>query len=394
MSFESTKKNVFLLATCQALFMTCTAGVIATSALVGLSLAANSGYATVPLAFQFGAGMLSTIPASLYMKRTGRRTGFLTGAALGITGVLISTYAILSSSLTLFCVGSIFFGCFAGFSRYFRFAAAEAASKNYRSKAISLVLAGGVVAAVTGPSLARATVDLFAPIFFAGTYASLAVVQMAIAGVVLFIDLPPRDDEERLGSGRPIIQIIRQPIFIVALLGAAMSYAVMSFLMSITPVAMKEHHFDFTDSTLVIQSHILGMYLPAFFTGHLIARFGVFEVMLVGAGLLVTCVVINLSGTDFLNFIAALTLVGVGWNFLFVGATTLLTDCCTPAEKAKTQGFNEFIVFGIIALGTLTSGTVQHAFGWQGVNFAVIPMIALVFGVTIWVWRFERPAMV
>jgi predicted MFS family arabinose efflux permease len=391
MSVGSTKKNVFLLATCQALFMTCTSGVIATSALVGLSLADNNGYATVPLACQFGAGMLATIPASFYMKQVGRKVGFLTGTAFGILGVLVSTFAILNGNFLLFCLGSILFGCFAGFSRYFRFAAAEAASADFRSKAISLVLAGGVIAAVTGPSLARATVDLFSPIMFAGTYAALAVVQLGITGVVLLLKLPPQDEAERSGISRPLIEIIRQPIFIVALLGATMSYAVMSFLMSITPVAMKEHHFDFTDSTIVIQSHILGMYLPAFFTGHLIARFGVLEVMLVGAGLLVGCVCINLAGTEFINFVAALTLVGVGWNFLFVGATTLLTDCCTLAEKAKTQGFNEFVVFGTIALGTLTSGSVQHAFGWSGVNFAVIPMIVIVFAVTIWLRRIQRP---
>ena len=259
---------------------------------------------------------------------------------------------------------------------------------------LALAIVFAFVRLARGPSLARATVDLFAPVLFAGTYAALAVVQMAIAGVVLMIRLPPQDEAERSGHGRPLGEIIRQPIFIVALLGATISYAVMSFLMSITPVAMREHHFDFTDSTFVIQSHILGMYLPAFFTGHLIARFGVLEVMLAGAGLLVTCVCINLAGTAFLNFVAALTLVGVGWNFLFVGATTLLTECCTAAEKAKTQGFNEFIVFGTIAMGTLTSGTVQHAFGWSGVNFAVIPMTVLVFAVTVWLWRLQRVATV
>lgn len=373
--------------------MTCTSGVIATSALVGLSLASNKGWATAPLAMQFAAGMLTTIPASFYMKRVGRRAGFLTGTAFGIVGVVTSTFGILAGNLSVFCLGSILFGCFAGFSRYFRFAAAEAADEPFRSKAISLVLAGGVVAAITGPSLARATVDLFSPTLFAGTYASLAVVQIGIAGVLLFIDLPPPDAAEQKSDGRPLIEIIRQPIFIVALLGATISYAVMSFLMSITPVAMREHHFDFTDSTLVIQGHILGMYLPAFFTGHLIARFGVLEIMLVGAGLLVVCVGINLSGTEFINFVMALALVGVGWNFLFVGATTLLTQSCTPAEKAKTQGFNEFVVFGTIAAGTLTSGAVQHNFGWAGVNLAVIPLIVLVFGVTVWLWRLQRPAM-
>lgn len=370
--------------------MTCTSGVIATSALVGLSLASNKGWATAPLSMQFAAGMLATIPASFFMKRFGRRVGFLAGTTLGIIGVVTSTYGIYFGSLPLFCLGSVLFGCFAGFSRYFRFAAAEAADDQFRSKAISLVLAGGVVAAVTGPSLARATVDLFSPVLFAGTYAALAVVQICIVGVLLFIDLPDPDASERSGDARPLIDIIRQPIFVVALLGGTISYAVMSFLMSITPVAMQEHHFDFTDSTIVIQSHILGMYLPAFFTGHLIARFGVLEIMLVGAGLLVGSVGINLSGTTFLNFVAALTLVGVGWNFLFVGATTLLTQSCTPAEKAKTQGFNEFIVFGTIAAGTLTSGAVQHSFGWVGVNMAVIPLIVLVFGVTAWLWRLQR----
>jgi len=291
--------------------MTCTSGVIATSALVGITLASNSGYATVPLACQFSAGMLATMPASLFMKLVGRKIGFLTGTGFGIAGILISTYAILSESFILFCLGSALFGCFAGFSRYFRFAAAEAASADFRSKAISLVLAGGVVAAFTGPTLARATVDLFAPILFAGTYAALVVVQMAIIGVVSLISLPPQDETERSGEARPLIEIIRQPIFIVALLGSTLSYAVMSFLMSITPVAMREHHFDFTDSTFVIQGHILGMYLPAFFTGHLIARFGVLEVMLAGACLLAGCVCINLAGTDFVNFVMALTLVGV-----------------------------------------------------------------------------------
>jgi predicted MFS family arabinose efflux permease len=371
--------------------MTCTSGVIATSALVGLSLASNKGWSTAPLSMQFAAGMLATMPASFFMKRVGRKAEFLTGTAFGIVGVVISTYGILQGSLPLFCLGSILFGCFAGFSRYFRFAAAEAADEPFRSKAISLVLAGGVVAAITGPSLARATVDLFSPVLFAGTYAALAVVQICIAGVLLFIDLPKPDAAERDGEARPLLEIIRQPIFIVALLGATISYAVMSFLMSITPVAMREHHFDFTDSTFVIQSHILGMYLPAFFTGHLIARFGILEIMLAGAGLLVTCVVINLSGTEFINFVVALALVGVGWNFLFVGATTLLTQSCTPAEKAKTQGFNELIVFGTIAAGTLTSGAVQHSFGWAGVNLAVIPLILLVIGVTVWLWRLQRP---
>lgn len=389
---QHTRKNVFLLSVCQALFMTCTSAVMATSALVGDMLAPEFGVPTIGLSFQFGGAMLMTYPASMFMKRVGRRAGFLTGTGIGMLGAALAAWAILQGSIVLFCAGSFLIGCFSASSRYFRFAAAEAASDEWRSKAISLVLAGGVVAAVTGPTLARATVTLFEPALYAGTFAALTVVQLTIVAVLYFIDLPPPSADERGGVARPLFEIVRQPIFIVALLAATIGYVVMSFLMSITPVAMKHYDFGFVDSSMVIQFHILGMYLPAFFTGHLIARFGVLPVMLAGAGLLASCVAVNLSGTAFSNFAASLLLVGVGWNFLFVGGTTLLTEACEPAEKAKTQGFNELVVFSMIAAGSFTSGLVHSHLGWVGVNLFVAPLIALVFAGTLWLYLLRRAA--
>jgi MFS family permease len=394
MPIDKTKKNIFLLATCQALFMTSTSAVFTTSALVGHMLAEDKSFSTLPLAMQFAAGMAVTVPASLYMKRVGRRIGFMTGTVIGMTGAVTATYAIFAHSLVLFCLGSALLGCFNGFSRYFRFAAADASDQEFRSRAVSLVLAGGVVAGFTGPNLARLTLNLFEPIVFAGIFASLLAVHVTILGVLLFVDIPRPGAEEREHSGRPLWQIARQPICIVAILGAAVSYVVMSFLMTVTPLAMTGHHFEFADAAFVVQGHLLGMFVPAFFTGHLIARFGVLNVMLCGAALMLACVVINLSGTTFPHFVTALVLVGVGWNFLFVGATMLLTESCTPAEKAKTQALNEFIVFGMVAAGALTSGVVHHVLGWAAVNLAVAPLIVIVFAAILWFRLLSRKEIV
>lgn len=394
MTVDKTKKNVVLLAACQALFMTSTSAVFTTSALVGHMLAEDKSLATLPLALQFGAGMVATVPASLYMKRFGRRIGFLTGTAIGMTGAITATFAILTGSLVLFCLGSALIGCFNGFSRYLRFAAADASNEAFRSRAISLVLAGGVVAGFTGPNLARATLNLFEPIAFAGIFASLLAVHVAMVVVLLFLDIPRPGAEERSAAARPLLEIARQPICIVAILGATIAYAVMSFLMSITPLAMAGHHFDFADAAFVVQGHLLGMFVPAFFTGHLIARFGIVRVMLCGAGLLAACIAINLAGTTLMNFVIALVLVGTGWNFLFVGATMLLTESCTPAEKAKTQALNEFIIFGTVAVGALISGLVHHELGWDAVNLLMIPPVVIVFAAVMWLRSLRRAGRV
>lgn len=384
-------RNVFLLAVCQALFLTSSSVVFAVAVLVGHALAADKGLATLPMAFQFGAMMAVTIPASIYMKRVGRRIGFITGALIGAIGAVIATIAILGGSFWQFCVAMIFLGSFNGISQYFRFAAADASDSAFRSKAISLVLAGGVVAAVTGPNLAVATKDLLESAAFAGTFASLVAVCAGVIVVVAFIRIPKPTEEERRHSGRRLSQIARQPAFVVAVLGAAIGYVVMVFLMSITPLAMAQHNFSFGDSAIVIQGHIVGMFLPSFFTGSLIARYGVTNIMICGALMLAAAVAINVSGVEFLYFFSALALLGVGWNFLFIGGTTLLTQCYTPAEMAKTQGLNDFLVFGSVSIATVMSGMTHAEFGWAMINLGVAPLILLTLGATLWL-KFRQQA--
>ena len=389
----NSRRNVMLLALCQALFMTATSAVGAMGVLVGDLLATDKALSTLPLAFQFGAMMFITIPASMYMKRFGRQVGFITGTMIGITGAVIATYAIISTNFWLFCFGLIFLGSFNGVSQYFRFAAAEVSSLEFRPRAISLVLAGGVVAGITGPNLAVFTKDMIPGSMFAGAFASLAVVYLILTVVLLFIRIPRPSVEERNLPGRKLIEIASQPAFIVAVLGAVIGYVVMAFLMTVTPLAMHHRAFTFGDSSIVIQGHIVGMFLPSFFTGSLIKRFGVTNIMIWGALMMVATVIINVSGIEFLYFFSALALVGTGWNFLFIGGTTLLTSCYTSAEKAKVQGFNDFIVFGSAALGVLMSGATYNAFGWTAINYGVLPLILITLGATLWLKFRPQPAI-
>jgi len=384
MSSRENRRTVLLLALCQALFMTCTAAIVTSIALTGYQLAENKAFATLPVGLQFLTHMCVTVPASLFMKRYGRQAGFLVGAGIGAVGALTAAYAILEASFTLFCLGSAIIGGFNSIAQFYRFAAADTADETYRPRAISYVLAGGVIASFTGPNLAHLTNDLFAPIAFAGTYVAVIGVQALIALVVLSIRLPRPTESERRASGRPFLEIARQPTFAIAVLGAVVGYVVMSFLMTVTPIAMAECNFTFTDSAFVIQGHVLGMFAPSFITGHLIARFGAINIMTTGAALLVVTVLINLSGIEFLHFLTAMTLLGVGWNFLFIGGTTLLTTCYQPAERAKVQGINDFIIYGCITIGVFASGALQHAVGWTAVNVMMVIPVVVVLGALFW----------
>lgn len=364
--------------------MTSTSAIISSAPIIGgILLVEGKALATLPLALQFVAMALTTIPASLYMGRVGRKIGFITGSAIGATGGALGTYAIMTGDFTLFCIASLFTGSFNGFCHYFRFAAADVATADFRSKAISYVLAGSVVAALLGPTLARNSVDLL-PVQFAGVYLALIVVYVLVATIVSFIDIPRPTPEERKSGGRPLSEIARQPKFIIAVCVATFGYLVMSFLMTVTPIAMAVCGFTFTDSSYVIQAHVLGMYAPAFITGHLITRYGVNNILIAGAVLCGVSIVIHLSGITFLNFLAGLVLVGVGWNFLFTGGTTLLTETYTPKEKAKVQGLNDFFIWGTISIGAVTSGAVQHSIGWDAVNLVMAPLVVIVFLTTLW----------
>lgn len=385
MAISSVRRNILLLACCQGLFMTSTSAIIAAAPIVGsILLVGDKALATLPLALQFVAMALTTIPASLYMGRVGRRTGFVTGAGIGAVGAMTGAWAIMAGDFLLFCVASMLTGSFNGFCHYFRFAAAEASPAEFRSKAISYVLAGSVAAAFLGPTLARNTADLL-PAQFAGVYVALIGVCALIACVVACVDLPrPPAARGPSSSGRPLREIARQPKFVLAVLAATLGYLVMSFLMTVTPIAMSACGFSFADSSYVIQAHVLGMFAPAFFTGWLISRYGVYRILVAGALLNLACIAINLSGIAFLNFLSALVLVGIGWNFLFIGGTELVTQTYAPEEKAKVQGLNDFVIWGTISVGSVTAGAVQHEIGWAAVNIVMAPLVVVVLAAILW----------
>ncbi len=365
--------------------MTASSAIISTAPLVGgLLLGADKALATLPLALQFVAMAVTTIPASLYMGRFGRKVGFVTGAMIGVCGGVLGAYAITEGNFVLFCIASLFTGSFNGFCHYFRFAAADVSTDAFRSKAISYVLAGSVFAALLGPTLARNTYDIL-PVSYAGVYLALIGVYLLVATIISFVDIPrPTAEQRKAAGGRPLAEIARQPKFIIAVCAATFGYLVMSFLMTVTPIAMGVCGFTFSDSSYVIQAHVLGMYAPAFFTGHLINRFGVNNILIAGSVLCGASIVIHLSGIGYLNFLSGLVLVGIGWNFLFTGGTTLLTQTYTPAEKAKVQGLNDFFIWGTISVGAVTSGAVQHSAGWSTVNLVMAPLVVIVFATTLW----------
>ncbi len=382
-------RNVIILAVCQAFFITATSAIVVSAGLIGHSLAETKALATLPLGAQFGAMMIATMPASLLMRRIGRRDGFTVGAMIGLAGALVAMKAVLDGDFALFCLGSALIGAFNGFAQYYRFAAADAANEAFKSRAISYVLAGGVIASV-GPLFADFSKDMLAPIPFAGVYVTVAVFYLATLVALRFVTIPPPAGEERTGRGRSLSEIMRQPVFIVAALAGIVSYAMMSLVMTATPLAMKYCGLGFSDSATVLQWHVFGMFAPAFFSGQLIKRFGTLNVMAAGAIIIALCAVANLQGIGLANFWAGGMLLGIGWNFLFVGATTLVTEAYTPAEKAKTQAANDFLVFGSVAAAALLSGVLHETVGWQAMNYAVLPFIGLVLAAIIWLGRVRR----
>ncbi|MEM7042864.1 MAG: MFS transporter [Pseudomonadota bacterium] len=383
MSSGYAKRDVYLLALCQALLATGNAVVITTSALVGQTLAPD-GLATLPLFLQFLAIMATALPASYLMRQIGRRAGFAVGAAFAVSAGLLGCGAILVGSFPLFCIASIGYGVFMGFGMYYRFAAADVASPEFRPRAISYVLAGGVVAAITGPELAKATDDIFGPALFAGCFAAIAALGLLTLLTLALLRIPPPAEEERSGVERPLARIMRQPAFVVALGSAAIAQGAMVLVMTATPLAMAFCGHGFNQTAFVIQWHVLGMFAPSFVTGHLISRFGVLNVMATGAGLILACLAVALSGIEIAQFWTALFLLGVGWNFMFVGGTSLLTSTYKPAEKAKVQAVNDLIIFATAAFASLSSGILHHLIGWQAVNLSMIAPVLITLGMILW----------
>lgn len=382
--FPHYKRNVSLLFACWALTSTSMMLVVTVTALVGESLAENKALLALPIALQFFGAAFFTVPASFIQARIGRRNGFLLAVLLMCAGAGLAIFSIYNLNFALFCIASLLIGCASGFQWYYRFAGAEVVPDSYKSRAMSLVLAGGVVAALIGPELARVSIDWLSPVFYAGSYAAIIGLQVIIAAILLFVDIP-KPPKMALRGGRPIVEIARQPKFIMAVAGGVIGYGVMVALMSVTPVAMAMCGLDAkADAPGVIQWHALGMYLPAFFTGHLIKKFGSQPVMLVGGVINIVCLIVAMAGIAYENFLFSLLLLGVGWNFLYTGASTLLTETYTVAERAKTQALNEFLVFSFVATGTFFAGVTLEVYGWQSLVIAVMPMLLVVLAATAW----------
>lgn len=386
--------NVWRLSFCQALMMTANILLVSSSALVGYALADNKALATIPFALQLIATLLAGVPASLFMGKAGRRMGFLTGSLFGIFGGVVATTAIVQSSFWLFCVGTVLTGIFNGFGNYFRFAAVDAVPENQANKAIAYVMAGGVIAAFVGPSLANGLRDAWLGVEFAASYASLVVIYTVAFATLFFVKIPRAYIQSIDSQNRNLWTIVRQPKFIVAVISGTLGYAVMSLIMTATPLSMRADAFMFGDTAFVIQWHVFFMFAPSFFTSFFIRRFGLMPVMFAGAVFELACAIINLSGNTFNHYWIALMLLGLGWNFLFVGATALVTETYRPGELAKTQAVNDFTIFTFVSLASLSAGVLQYRYGWYAVNSASLPLLLVVMGSIVWLARQTSSASV
>ncbi len=384
------RKNVGILFIAQALYGGSTSIVITLGGLVGHLLADNKGLATLPITTFVLGTALSTVPASMYMKQVGRRIGFMTGAAFGVLSSSLAVYAIVSQSFVLFCLATFFGGFYQACSMYYRFAATDVASDKFKAKAISLVLLGGLVAAFLGPQLVIYTKDFFAPVLFAGAYASALCLSVIAFGVLNFVDIPKPSQETHLEPARPLGQILRQPRLIVAMICGMVSYGIMNLVMTATPLAMVACDLSVDDAAFVIQWHIAAMYAPGFFTGTLINRFGKERMIAFGLLLLAGSGVVALSGITLVNFWFALVLLGLGWNFGFVGATAMVTDCYRPSERNKVQGVNDFAVFGTVAFASFSSGQLLHLIGWDAVAGSLFPFVGIAFVLVGWLFLHSR----
>jgi MFS family permease len=380
---DNAKKNVAVLATCQALLFTNNSTVIALNGLAGYALASNKALATLPVTGWVVGGALSTLPMSLLMKRIGRRAGFVAGALTGMIGAAICSLALIRADFWLFCLGTVVFGVYNAVGQYYRFAAADSASVEFKPRAISLVLAGGLVGGIVGPEVSKHTVDLFSTKYL-GAYLSLIGFLVLVVGVLQLLRIPSPSGDTQTVRARPLKEIMSQPVFIVAVTGAAIGYGVMNLLMTATPLAMRLCGHPYSAAATVIGSHVVGMFGPSFFTGNLIRRFGVLQVMTAGALLLYVVVAIALSGISVPHFWFALVLLGIGWNFLYIGGTTLLTDACSPAERAKTQGANDSIIFLTMMLTSFGSGVLIDSRGWEVLNWLALPFVTVAAAAVLW----------
>ncbi|WP_342618201.1 MFS transporter [Rhodoferax sp. GW822-FHT02A01] len=385
--FLKPNRSVALLVVCQALYLCASAIGLTLTGLVGAMLAPARSLATLPFALVTVATALSTIPVSLSMARWGRKPLFLLGTLAGVTGGCLAAMAIVQSSFLWFCIANLFLGVFQASAQYYRFAATEAASLDFRPKAIGLVIAGGVVATVAGPTLAAWARDALAPHTFAGSYLSVLALSAASALVLSRLQLPRNAPGPAQTASTPLRVFLRNPSFIAAVTNSTLGYATMIFVMTATPLAVLGCGLTVGNAASVIQWHLLAMFAPGFFTGRLIERWGVYSIQLAGGALYVLGGVVALTGTTLSTFVCALALYGVAWNFSFVGGTNLLTQVLAHAsagDRARAQAANEFLTFAAVAIGSLLAGATFDASGWGTVNGLVFPLSAAIVSVTLW----------
>ena len=384
------RRNVVVLVAAQAILGAQMPMIFTIAGLAGQSLAPNACWATLPISFTVIGSMLTATPISAFMQKYGRRAGFVVGAMGGAGGAALGAYGLSTSSFLIFCLGALLTGIYMSAQGFYRFAAADTGSEAFRPKAISWVMAGGLLSAVLGPQLVKVTAQSMV-VPFLGTY--LAVIALNLLGVFLFaaLDIPkPKPPAQGAATGRTRGELIRSPRIAVAMICATVSYALMNLVMTSSPLAVVGCGFQTSDAADVVTGHVLAMYAPSFFTGHLIARFGAERIVGVGLAILAAAGAVALSGVELVNFFAALILLGIGWNFGFIGATTMLTAEQTPAEKGRLQGLNDLVVFGGVTMASFSSGGLMNCMGgsvvagWDAVNLAMLPFLTLAGGALIW----------
>jgi len=387
------KHNAVVLAAAMALGGSSPAIVVSLGGLVGQALAENKELATLPVSLLNLGLALGTIPAAMLMRRAGRRVGYIVGAGIGLAGGCLAAFGIASYSFVLFCLGTLVIGNYGSFNQSYRFAATDAASDAFKPKAISWVMTGGLIAGVIGPQTVIWTREAVPAAPFAGAFlgqAALALLSMMI--VFLLRPAPVSLASTEAGGGRPLLEIVRRPRFVVAAVTGLVSYSLMTFMMTAAPLAMIGCGHSVGAAALGIQWHILAMFGPSFFTGRLISRFGKGRVTAAGLVLIALSAIIGLSGITIAHFWITLILLGVGWNFGFIGATALVTDCYRPEERAKVQAANDFLIFGSVALASFSSGKLLSAGGWETVNWLVFPPVAIALLLLAWQQRTKAGA--
>jgi MFS family permease len=370
------RTNVVRLAAAQALTGANSAVIFATGSIVGATLAPDMSFATVPISMYVVGLAAGTLPTGAISRRFGRRMAFVVGTGCGVLTGVLGSFAILHASFALFCVATFLGGLYGAVAQSYRFAAADGASAAYRPKAVSWVMAGGVFAGVLGPQLVQWTMDVWSPYLFAFSFLVQAAVALVAMGIVVGVDMPKPAPAD-LHGGRPLLTIVSQPRFIAAALCGVIAYPMMNLVMTSAPLAMKLCGLSLSDSNFAIQWHIVAMYGPSFFTGALIARFGAPKIVAVGLLLEASAATIGLSGITAMHFWATLIVLGIGWNFAFIGASALVLETHRPQERNKVQAFNDFLVFGMMAIGSFSSGQLLANYGWSAVNMVVFPPVLL-----------------